>query len=164
VKKVVFPLEVLPVSAALGGLVQFSVNGVVLIGAHLATGGHIGWTLLLAPAVVLPLVLLVLGTGWILSSLGVLIRDVSHGLGLLLQLVPFVTPVFYPLDALPGGVRQVLRLNPLTSIVENLRGIILWGRAPNWEEWLVWVLIASLVFVAGYRWFAYTRFDFADVI
>jgi lipopolysaccharide transport system permease protein len=164
VKKVVFPLEVLPVSAAMGGLFQLAINVLVILVAHVLSGGRIGWTLLLLPVVMLPLVLLVLGSAWLLSSLGVLVRDVSHGLGLMLQLVPWVTPIFYPVEALPRPMATLLRLNPLTSIVEGFRNILLWGIPPNWGELAIWIVAASLVFVAGFRWFTYTRVDFADVI
>jgi lipopolysaccharide transport system permease protein len=106
----------------------------------------------------------VIGASWLLSSIGVIVRDVSHGLGLMLQLVPFVTPVFYPVDAMPPKLQVVLRFNPLTPIVENLRMTLLWQRMPNWGELGLWTAAATLVLIAGYSWFEYTRADFADVV
>ena len=164
VKRVVFPLEVLPLSAAIGSLLQLLINMCVIVAGHILSGGAVSWTLLLAPLVLVPLVLLALGISWLLASVGVLVRDVSHGLVLLLQLVPLVTPVFYPIEVLPDGFRALVKLNPLTAIVESFRRILLWQRPPDWLELGAWTIVGVLVVVTGLRLFNYTKQDFADVV
>jgi lipopolysaccharide transport system permease protein len=164
VKKVVFPLEILVVSTLGSALFHALISLSILLAANLLINGTIQWTLVLLPLVVLPLVFLSLGLGWFLASLGVFIRDISYTVALAVQVLFFVTPIFYPLDAIPEPFQTLVRLNPLTSIVENSRRVILWGWMPSWIGWVSWVLATGMLMVLGYAWFMKTKKAFADVI
>jgi lipopolysaccharide transport system permease protein len=164
VKKVVFPLEVLPVSllgsALFHGVIGFS----VLLIANIIINHTIQWTLILLPIVILPLVFFSLGLSWFLASLGVFVRDINYVVVLALQVVFYASAIFYPFEALPSYAQTIIRFNPLTSIVTNLRRVILWGVMPNWLGLLLWSLITGFVLVFGYTWFMKTKKAFADVI
>lgn len=164
VKKVVFPLEVLVVSTLGGALFHGAVSLLILLGALLVTTGGLAWTLPLLPVVLLPLVFLVLGVSWFLASLGVFIRDIGHSIALAVQMLFFLTPIFYPLEAIPQPFQTLIRLNPMSTIVESSRAVVLWGRMPDWEALGVWTLVGVVVMLLGYTWFMKSRRAFADVI
>lgn len=164
VKKVVFPLEVLPVSVVGSALFHAGVSATVLVIAHQVLQGVIAWTAVFLPIVFVPLVLLALGTTWFFASVGVFFRDAVHTVVLMSQVLMFMTPVFYPVDAVPERFRWVLLLNPLTSLIENARRVTVLGLPPDWPALGVSFLIGSLVALLGYAWFASTKRAFADVI
>ena len=164
VKKVVFPLEVLAVSSLLAALFHALVALSILLVASLLVLGQIVWTLPLLPLTLLPLVFLSLGLGWFLSSMGVFVRDISYTVALVVQILFFLTPVLYPLESVPEPFRSVIALNPMTSIIENFRRVVLWGRLPSWPDLLAWSLAGAAVMLLGYAWFMKTKKAFADVI
>src|SRR5262245_1542817 len=164
VKQVVFPLEILPLSVLGSALFHGSISLSILLIANLLLSGTIQWTITLLPLVMIPLVFLSLGLTWFLSSLGVFVRDINYMVTLALQVMFYVTPVFYPLEAIPEPFRTIIRLNPLASIVENFRRIILWGQTPHWSELAIWSVVTGGAMVLGYAWFMKTKKGFADVI
>jgi len=167
VKKVVFPLEILPVSVLGSALFHMLVSMSILMVANLLTGGTVYWTLLLLPLVALPLIFLSLGLGWFLASLGVFVRDVTYTVTLVVQMLFFLTPIVYSLDSIksiPPTLQLVMRLNPLASIVENFRRVVLWGQQPSWLGLALWLLGTGTIMVLGYAWFMKTKKAFADVI
>jgi lipopolysaccharide transport system permease protein len=165
VKKVVFPLEVLPVSAVGSALFHAGISAIVLVVAHqVLQGGVAAWTALLLPLVFVPLVLLALGTAWFFASVGVFFRDAVHTVALMSQVLMFMTPVFYPVQAVPAAFRPLLELNPLTSLIENTRRVTVQGQLPDWPGLGLSFLIGLLVAAFGYAWFASTKVAFADVI
>lgn len=164
VKKVVFPLEVLAVSALGSALFHFLISLVVLLAGMLLSLGRLPLTLVLLPLVALPLLFLTLGLTWFLSGLGVFVRDFQHVVALALQILFFSTPIFYSLEVVPEPLRTMLQLNPLTPAVESFRRVILWGTMPEWTELGVLGLASIAVLVLGYAWFMKTKRAFADVI
>jgi lipopolysaccharide transport system permease protein len=164
VKKVVFPLEILPVSLLGAALFHALVSLSVLLAANLLITGGIRWTLLLVPVVLLPLIFLSLGLGWFLASLGVFIRDISYTVSLVVQVLFFVTPIFYSIESIPEPFQTIIRFNPLASIVENLRRVVIWGILPRWFGLALWLLMTGVVMILGYAWFMKTKKAFADVI
>jgi lipopolysaccharide transport system permease protein len=164
VKKVVFPLEVLPLMALTSALFHAAISLLVVVIANILLRGSVEWTLVLAPVVLLPVIALVLGLSWLLASLGVFARDVGHAVGVGLQILMFVTPVFYPLEAIPEPVRSYISWNPLTPAVENLRRVVLWGLQPDWSAWAFSLVVGIVVMIAGLWWFTVTRPAFADVV
>ena len=164
VKKVVFPLEILAVSALGSALFHALISLIILLCANVLLNGALQWTLLLLPIVVLPLVFFSLGLSWFLASLGVFIRDISYTVILVVQVLFFLTPIFYPLEAIPEPYQAFIRLNPLTSAVENFRRVILWGWQPSWIGLMLWLLATGAVMILGYAWFMKTKKAFADVI
>jgi lipopolysaccharide transport system permease protein len=164
VKKVVFPLEVLPV-VSLGSAVVHSLAAlVVLLAGTLILEGRIATTVLLLPLAYLPLILLCLASAWLLASIGVYVRDVGQTVTILTQVLLFMSPVFYPPSAVPEGLRFVLALNPLSFILDNFRRAILWNEGFDWAAWAIWVSLLLAAAVAGYMWFVKTKRGFADVM
>jgi lipopolysaccharide transport system permease protein len=164
VKKVVFPLEILPVVAMAASLFHTAISLGVLLGACARYKGFVHWTAILVPLVFLPLAILSLGLAWMLASLGVFLRDVGQTIGLITTVMLFLSPVFYPLSAVPEAFRPVILANPLTFIMGEARAVLIWGRLPNWEGLSVYTLLATAVAWAGYAWFQKTRKGFADVL
>lgn len=164
VKRVVFPLEVLPVVAAGAALFHAAVSLVVLLAAVLVATGSIPWTALLFPLLVLPLLMLTLGVAWVLASLGVFMRDVGQVVGLLTTVLLFLSPVFFPIAAVPEFFRPWMQLNPLTFVIEQSRAVLIFGETPAWSGLLAYTAAAGVFAWAGYAWFQKTRKGFADVL
>lgn len=164
VKKVVFPLEILPVVSMGAALFHSLVSLGVLLIAFALFNGYLNWTAILAPLVVLPLVILTLGLAWMLASLGVFLRDVGQTIGIITTVMLFLAPVFYPITALPEEMRPWIMANPLTFIIEQAREVLIWGRLPNWTGLGIYTLAATAMAWAGYAWFQKTRKGFADVL
>ncbi|MBM3769914.1 MAG: ABC transporter permease [Acidimicrobiia bacterium] len=164
VKKVVFPLELLPVSVLGSALFHAAIGLAVLLVAHLALGGAARASWVLIPVVLLPVVCLSLGLLWMLSSLGVFIRDLGYAVALAVQILFFATPIFYPMEAIPSPYRAVLRSSPLATVVEALRATIFGGPPVAWTSWALAALFGAVVMVVGYAWFMRTCRAFGDVI
>lgn len=164
VKKVVFPLHVLPAASLLAALFHFAISVVVLLLFAAASDAGIGPAVLLIPVVLAPFVLLLLGIAWSLASLGVYFRDIHQVVGIVATVMMFLSPVFYPASAVGAKYRAVLELNPLTPIIEALRAVIVDGVAPDFVALGAYTVFAAVVAWAGYAWFECTRDGFADVI
>lgn len=164
VKKVVFPLWVLPVVTIAGALSGGLIGLAVVIAGHLVLDGRIEPTAPLIALVLAPYAMLLLGLAYLLAALGVYLRDLGQLTSFLVTALLFMTPIFYPISAVPPGFQTVMRLNPLTTVVEEARNVLLFGRAPDWGALaLLWV--ASLgVLVAGHWAFRRLRAGFADVL
>ena len=164
VKKVIFPLEILPLSQV---LTTFALGTawfvLLLLGAYFILG-FVGWTMLLLPIVLLPLMVFTLGVSYFVASLGVFVRDTQYVVGVILQVLFFATPIFYPVSAVPERLRWVLNWNPLTVFIEQARNVFLYGRLPDWA-FLGWASLVSLVVLQlGYFFFVKTKKGFADVL
>ena len=164
VKKVVFPLDVLPVIAMGAALFHASISLAVLLIAFALFNGYLHWTIIFVPVVLLPLVILTLGVAWIFASLGVFLRDVGQTVGIITTIMLFLAPIFYPVTALPEEVRPLIMANPLTFIIEEARGVVILGRMPEWTGLGIYTLAATAVAWAGFAWFQKTRKGFADVL
>ena len=164
VKKVVFPLEILPFVSLLSSMYHAIVSLVVWLIAYVLFIGAPHLTLLYIPLVLLPLCFLVMGFGWILASLGVYVRDVSQFIGLLTTMLMFLSPIFYPVSALPEQYQPLIYLNPLTPIIEMTRDVLYWGQLPAFDLLAVYMLVTILVSWLGFAWFQKTRKGFADVL
>ena len=164
VKKVVFPLEILPAVSLVVACFHALVSVLVLLGGQLLVQGSIPATVLLLPVVAAPFLLLTLGIAWFLASLGVFVRDMGQIIVFLTTVLLFLSPVFFPLKALPDSVRPWVELNPLTPVIEQVRAVLVWGQMPDWQ--VLGILLAASVLVAwgGYAWFQKTRKGFADVL
>ena len=164
VKKVVFPLEILPVIAMGATLFHSLISLSVLLIAFVMFNGYLHWTAMFTPLVLLPLVILTLGLAWMLASLGVFLRDVGQTIGIITTVLMFLSPVFYPMTAVPERFRPFIMANPLTFIIEQAREVLIWGRLPNWTGLGGYTLVAAAIAWAGYAWFQKTRNGFADVL
>ena len=132
VKKVVFPLEILPGVAMGAALFHSAISLAVLLLAFVLVNGFLHWTVILAPLVFMPLVILILGLAWFLAALGVYLRDVGQTISILTMVLLFLSPIFYPVTALPEEFRPWLLVNPLTFIIEQARAVLIWGQLPDW--------------------------------
>lgn len=164
VKKVVFPLEILPVSLLGSALVQAAISLLILIVGLGALMGVFNWTMVFLPLVLTPLLLFILGLSWFFASLGVYLRDIGQFIGVLTQALMFMTPIFYPASSVPEKYRVVFFVNPIYYVVEDMRRIVIWGQMPDWNWLFVGMFIGLIVAIFGYMWFRKTRKGFADVI
>jgi lipopolysaccharide transport system permease protein len=164
VKRIVFPLEILPVSALAPVLLQAGFNLIILLLGSLLFLGQISSTLYLLPLALLPLILLSLGLGWFLASLGVFVRDMIHFLRIIVQMLFFLTPIFYPISAVPESFHGWLNINPLTYLIDHFRQVTLLGEVPNVTEYGIMLLFTSAVCLGGYVWFMKSKKTFADVL
>lgn len=164
VKKVVFPVEILPIIAVAAALFQCFINSLVLMMAFFIFNGYLHWTFVFLPLVLLPLAILTSGLAFMLASMGVYFRDVGQVVGLLTSGLMFVSPVFYPITAVPTWFRPLIMANPLTFIIDQSREVLILGHAPNWLGLANYALAATLIAWIGYAWFQMTRRGFADVL
>ena len=164
VKKVVFPLEILPWVTLASSLFHALVNYLVLLAFVMAVQGSLSFTAALFPLVLVPVVFLALGLSWFLSSIGVFFRDMSHTVALLVSVWMFVSPIFYPLSAVPDGIRRFLELNPLATLIEGGRSVALHGAVPELARF-GWVCMLSVAVAwGGLLWFMRSKHTFADVL
>lgn len=164
VKKVVFPLEVLPVCVLGAAGLQMLVSVAVLLGCSVGLTQHVSSTLYLFPLVIPGLVMFVLGLAWFLASLGVYLRDVSQVIGVLLTIMIFLSPVFYSLEQVPPTFRFFMQLNPLTTLVQTARYTLVWDRPPDWIALAVVTGVSAVMMQLGFVWFMKTKRGFADVL
>ncbi len=164
VKRVVFPLDILVWSMTLSALFHLLMNMMVLLLLYLCVKGGIHPTAVLLPVVVLPLVILTVGVGWITSALGVYLRDIGQIAGVIAAAMLFLSSAIIPVESVPASYRMVFELNPLTFIINQVREVVIWGRQPDWAGLGLYTLIASVVAVIGHRLFNKLRVGFADVL
>ena len=164
VKKVVFPLEVLPWVSLLAALFHAAISLVILIALLLMTEHRIHLSAILLPVILLPLVLGTMGLGWFLSSLGVFLRDIGQIVGVATTALLFLTPIFFPVSALPPRLQVLSKLNPLALPIEQARDALIFGRPLEWTEYGLSLVVSLMVFYLGHWWFERTRRGFADVI
>jgi lipopolysaccharide transport system permease protein len=164
VKKVIFPIEILPVIVMGAALFHSVISLGVLLAAFALFNGYLHWTAIFLPFVLLPLVMLTTGLAWMLASLGVFLRDVGQTIVIITTALMFLSPIFYPISAVPESFRPFIMANPLTFIIEQARDVLVWGHLPNWMGLGVYTLVATVIAWAGYAWFQKTRKGFADVL
>ncbi|WP_439890361.1 ABC transporter permease [Ralstonia sp. 25C] len=164
VKKVVFPLEILPwvvvgsalFHAIIGFGVWFCFFGVVR--------GYLHWTSILLPVALLPIVFFAAGFSWLLSSFGVYLRDISQFVTIFTAVLPFTSPIFFPITALPEKIRPLMYINPLTVAIDQVRSVLFFGVIPNVLEYIVYLAISLIFALLCFVWFQKTRRGFADVM
>ncbi|MDO9148508.1 MAG: ABC transporter permease [Hydrogenophaga sp.] len=164
VKKVIFPLEILPFVLIASALFHAVVGVTVLLITQLLLAQHIPLTFALLPLVWLPLVMGTLGVSWFLASLGVYLRDVSQVTGMFSTIMLFVSGIFFPISALPVPLQAWLRFNPLAVVVEQTREVLIFGTLPDYSTWLMMMGLGMLFAWAGFALFQRMRKGFADVL
>lgn len=164
VKKVVFPLEILPWVALTSAFFHFLMSLAVWFVFHGLFFGTPKPSALLLPVVLLPLIFATIGITWFLASLGVFLRDVAQIVGIATTAAMFLSPVFYPMAALPEPYQTIFSFNPLTPAIEQARLVLIWGRIPVVSAWVVGMTASLLIGWLGFAWFQKTRKGFADVL
>jgi len=164
VKRVVFPLETLPVSQSLAAVANQMFGTAALLIAIVVVRRELHVTILLLPLLIIPQLIATLGGAWLLASLGVFVRDIVQGITLFLTAWLYLTPIIYPESLVPERYRTAIQLNPFTPLVRNFRRVILEGTLPDWPGLAYFTAFAVVSFIFGYWWFARTRKNFSDVI
>ena len=164
VKKVVFPLEILPWVDLGASLFHAAASLLVLLGVQLLFKATLPWTVLLLPLVILPLIMFSIGLAWFLASIGVFVRDIGQITSVITTILMFLSALFYPITALPPEYQSWLRFNPLVSIISQSRKVLVFALYPDWNEWTILFCISLLVAYSGFWWFQKVRKGFADVI
>ena len=164
VKRVIFPLHVLAIVMLGSAVFHAGMSILVLMLFLLVSTGTLAWTIILLPLVLVPLVLLVLGLSWILSAFGVYFRDIRHAIGIFVSAMLFLSPIFYPVSALPAAIQPYIFLNPMSFIIEQARAVAIWGNMPNWNGLLVYLCASAVIAWLGLALFERARRGFADVV
>lgn len=164
VKKLIFPLDTLPVNQVVAGLVTEGFAALVFLTALLVIRGAVPASVLWLPAILIPQLLFTLGVCWFLAALGVFMRDLGQIMGFLLTLWFFITPICYAESSLHGTALTILRKNPMFVLVRGYRAVLLEGHAPELLPMLKLWAVAVAAFLLGYAWFYKLRKSFADVI
>lgn len=164
VKKVVFPIELLPVISLATAVCQATVSYLVLLAVHYLISGHIQTTALLFPILLIPLLFVILGVSWLMAAFSVFLRDIGQLTGFISMAFLFLSPIFYPVSALPKAMQAYIYINPLTFFVEESRKIIFLGDSFDYILWSVYLSIGLLLAWIGYFVFQRLRNGFADVI
>ena len=164
VKKVVFPLELLPLNQVFVSFIFGSVWLILLLAGVFFVAGRLNWCMLFLIIPLVSLFLFSLGLSYFFSSICVFLRDTQYFLSIVVQVLSFVTPIFFPLSVVPEKYRWILLCNPLAHIVEYVRGITLNSVVPSWDYSLLLILISFAFFYLGLAWFMATKKGFADVL
>ncbi len=164
VKKVVFPLEILPAMVVGSALFHFAMGVMVLAGGLLLANHTLPLTILYLPIVILPFLPLLLGISYLLAALGVYLRDIGQLTGLVSTMLLFLSPIFYPIEALPEAFRPLMFANPLTPIIQQMRAIAIGGLAPDFMMLGAYLALSLCILFVGYGWFQVTRKGFADIM
>jgi lipopolysaccharide transport system permease protein len=164
VKKVLFPLEILPFVGLLSAMFHTLISLGVWLLAYTLFFGVPHLTIFYLPLVILPFCLFLMGLSWALASLGVFLRDVSQFVGLITTALMFLSPIFFPVNAFPQDYRHILYFNPLTTVVEQTRNVLFWGQTPDLIILGVYWVVTFGIACLGFVWFQKTRKGFADVL
>ena len=164
VKRVVFPLEILPMVVLGAALFHALISLIIWVLFYVVAFGWPQPVLLLLPVVIFPFIFFVLGLSWFLAALGVYLRDINHVVGVCVTAIMFLSAIFYPLSALPESFRVPLSLSPIAIAVDQSRRLMFWGELPDWPTWWAYLAVSLLLGLAGFAWFQKTRRGFADVI
>lgn len=164
VKRVVFPLEVLPFAVAISSMISQCVGLVLLIGMSTILTGTIHPTILYLPLIMLSQMILIAGINWFLASLGVYLQDLKHVMSLATSIWMYATPVVYPISQFPPKLQWLLWVNPMAGIVTDYRRIMLQGIQPDWNMYAAYTSIAVIIWFGGYYFFSKIKRSFADVV
>lgn len=164
VKRVVFPLEILPWPMLLSALFHCLMNVLVFVIMRLVMQHDFEWTIIYLPFVILPIAVLGLGMAWFLASISVYFRDVRQVVGLASMALLFLSSAMIPTATVPEKYRVIFQLNPVSFIVDQVRAVLIWGTQPDWAGLVGYMLGAVAFMYAGYTWFMSTKRGFADVL
>jgi lipopolysaccharide transport system permease protein len=162
VKKIIFPLDILPLVPLGAALVHAAFNFLILAAA-LAITGNLSAGILLFPMLLLPVVLLAIGAAWFLAAWGVFIKDMSQIVPLFVQMLLFLSPVFYPASAVPPGLTFIYNANPIGAVIEAARAAII-GQPIAWPAWSAALALGIAVAILGHAFFQHARDEFPDAL
>ena len=164
VKKVVYPLEILPFTIMLSALFHGLVSLAVWMLAYLVLFGLPHWTVIYLPVILAPFLLFIMGLSWALAALGVFLRDIAQFVTSITSMLMFLSPIFYPMSALPESFRQIVMFNPLAIVIEMVRAVLYFGQTPDFVAIGAYWVVATICAWLGFALFQKTRKGFADVL
>jgi lipopolysaccharide transport system permease protein len=164
IKKVIFPLWILPFVSLFGSLFHLIIYFIIIIIALFLTGGSLHISVISIPLIIGITFPLLIGISFFLGSLGVYAKDINTIIGVIINLLIFLSPVFYPLSNIPKNLQWLFKLNPVTLIIEDCRIVLIDGKWPQWTSLAYYFSVSLLIFFLGYWVFKTTRKGFADVI
>ena len=164
VKKVIFPLESLPWVVVLAAIFQLAMSTIVLIAYVLFLDRELSWTVVFLPLLFAALALMMLAAAWMISATAVFVRDITQVIELMTMVLLFLSPVFFPISALPDALQPFIYLNPITFIVEQVRVVLLLGEMPDFFGLGIYAMIAFFICWLSVSWFRHLRPGFSDVI
>jgi lipopolysaccharide transport system permease protein len=164
VKRVVFPLEILPLNVIFAATIQQIIGLVLLIPLAWVVSGNLYWTILLVPVIMLMQLLFAAGMNWITASLAVYLPDIGHMINLILAVWMFLTPIFYPEDVVPAQALVLFEINPMARLVHLYRAAFMTGQLPALGYVLGTFFSCLCIFLIGHFWFEHTKSGFADVL
>jgi len=164
VKKVVFPLEILSIVTSFSALFNMLISTFVLFVISMMLGDTLHWTIIFTPLIILPIFVLAVGSGWIISALGVYMRDINQLMGIVSSILLFVSPVFFSVKSVPVEFQRLINLNPLTFIIEEFRKVFIWGELPDFTGLLIYLIISVVITSMAFLLFTKLRKGFADVL
>lgn len=164
VKKIIFPLWILPITTALSTLFQASINLLILLTGLLIVQGSFHWQVLLLPFLILPFILTLFGIALLIASIGVYLKDLQQVMPLVTTILLFISPVFYPVSVLPESFQMVMHFNPLTSVIEMLRAVVFLGKLPTSGYMISSMLYGAAIFWVGFSVYKRLKVGFSDVL
>lgn len=164
VKRVVFPLEVLPLVRFLCALFQGLVSAGVLVLGLVVLRGHVPATIALMLVAWIPLMLMAVASAYFLAALGVFIRDIGQAVIVVLPFLFFLSPIIYPIDAVPAPLRPFINLNPIAHVVEDCRRTAIFGVAPDWHWFVRTLVLGTILALAGFLFFMKSKRAFHDAL
>ena len=164
VRKIVFPLEILPWVAVFASMFHTVLSLAAWLVFDLAVYRSLNWTLVFVPLLIAPLMLMAVGLCWFISSTGVFIRDVGHVVTLVTRALMFLSPLFYTVNDVPATFRGILMVNPLTFVIEQARAVMIQGSIPDWSGLMLYWAASVVAAWLGFVWFQHARDGFADVL
>ncbi|WP_343655938.1 ABC transporter permease [Cupriavidus sp.] len=164
VKRVVFPLELLPWVTLFAAMFHALIGLGVLLLFSMFLGNVPTLTMLCFPLVLLPFACFVVGATWALAALGVYLRDLAQVTGVAVTVAMFLSPMFYPVSALPAALQSVMQFNPLTFPMEQLRAVMIMDQFPDWRGLAIYTCCAVVTAWVGFTMFQRLRRGFADVL
>jgi lipopolysaccharide transport system permease protein len=164
VKRVVFPLEILPLAVVVSSMLSEIIGTGILACVNGVMTHTVHWTILFVPLIWASQFMFITGLAWLLGSLGVYLQDLKHMMSLLLSTWMYASPIVYPASSFPPHLQWMIWINPMAGIVTDYRRVVLEGKLPDWSMFACYTTIAVIVWFAGYYFFKKTKRSFADVL
>ncbi|MFO1136302.1 MAG: ABC transporter permease [Rhodoblastus sp.] len=164
IKKSIFPAETIAWTSTIRAIVYGAISFGTLLAVRLATVHYVSWKVAFVPFIVLPFMLLMLGTVWFLMALGAFTRDVAHLMVSIVPLLMFATPVFFQVEQLPANLQPWIKLNLVGDYIAMLRDLVIYERFPSPWMYLGCFVASYAVFLFGYRFFKEYKSVIVDVL
>ena len=162
IKKVYFPREILPISIVTSEMVNFIISTVIILAFVITYGIGFSWYIVFYPIILIIQYILLIGISLLVSSITVYIRDLQHFIGILLQLLFYATPIVYGLDIIPESFRWILKINPMSYIIDSYRAIFYYQRMPDLVGLIIVLAISVILCIIGYFIFNKLQKRFAE--